>query len=151
MLQNHMLQSLCLVAMEPPYALDADMVRDAKTGVLRCLRPMNEADVDQMVVRGQYIAGEEFGHPVRGYQDEVEVFYKDFKHQPVPPGSSPSTTETFVAMKLFIDNWRWAGVPFYLRTGKRLPKRASEVAIQFRQVPNVLFNNDPTCRSSRPC
>ena len=143
MLQNHMLQTLCLVAMEPPYTLDADMVRDAKTGVLRCLRPIREEDVEQMVVRGQYIAGDEHGHPVRGYQDEVEVFYEDFKHQPVPPGSKPSTTETFVAMKLFIDNWRWAGVPFYLRTGKRLPKRASEVAIQFKPVPSVLFNSDP--------
>ena len=143
MLQNHMLQTLCLVAMEPPYTLEADKVRDAKTGVLSCLRPMSREDIEQMVVRGQYIAGDEHGHPVRGYQDEVENFYKNFKHAEIPPESNPSATETFVAMKLFVDNWRWAGVPFYLRTGKRLPKRASEVAIQFRTVPSVLFNADP--------
>ncbi len=142
MLQNHMLQSLCLVAMEPPYTVEADMVRDAKTGVLRCLRPMRPEDVDDLVVRGQYIHGDDHGHAVRGYQEEVEVFYQRFKQQPIPPESSPSSTETYVAMKLFIDNWRWAGVPFYLRTGKRLPKRTSEVAIQFKQVPNVLFNVD---------
>ena len=143
MLQNHMLQTLCLVAMEPPYTLEADKVRDAKTGVLSCLRPMSRDDIERMVVRGQYIAGDEHGHPVRGYQDEVENFYKNFKHSEIPPESNPSATETYVAMKLFVDNWRWAGVPFYLRTGKRLPKRASEVAIQFRTVPSVLFNADP--------
>jgi glucose-6-phosphate 1-dehydrogenase len=143
MLQNHMLQTLCLVAMEPPYSLEANMVRDAKLGVLKCLRPMSDSDVDDLVVRGQYIAGDDHGHPVQGYQTEIEAYYKDFAKKPIPPESNPSTTETFVAMKVHIDNWRWAGVPFYLRTGKRLPKRASEVAIQFKDVPNVLFNAFP--------
>ena len=142
MVQNHMLQTLCLMAMEPPYSLDADMVRDAKTGVLRCLRPITDAGPRALVVRGQYIAGEEHGHPVPA-TGRVEAFYRDFSRKPIPPTSSPSTTETFVAMKVYIDNWRWAGVPFYLRTGKRLPKRASEVAIQFREVPNILFNAAP--------
>ncbi|CAN5893829.1 glucose-6-phosphate dehydrogenase [soil metagenome] len=143
MVQNHILQTLCLVAMEPPYSLEADMVRDAKIGVLRCLRPMTEAKVPDMVVRGQYIAGDEHGHPVQGYQTEIETYYRDFAQKEIPPESNPSTTETFVAMKLYIDNWRWAGVPFYIRTGKRLPKRASEVAIQFKEVPHVLFNANP--------
>jgi len=142
MVQNHMLQTLCLVAMEPPYTLEPEMVRDAKTGVLHCLRPIRPENVERDVVRAQYIAGDDYGRSVQSYQAEVENFFREFKHKELPPESNPSMTETFFAMRLWIDNWRWAGVPFYLRTGKRLPKRASEVAIQFKAVPNVLFNAD---------
>jgi glucose-6-phosphate 1-dehydrogenase len=142
MLQNHMLQVLCIAAMEPPYSLDADVVRDAKAEVLHCLRPMSAADVKRHVVRGQYIEGEEHGHRVPSYRHEVREFYRQ-RNEPTPPQSVNSTTETFVAMRIYVDNWRWSGVPFYLRTGKRLPKRASEVAIQFKEVPQVLFNAHP--------
>jgi glucose-6-phosphate 1-dehydrogenase len=139
MVQNHMLQVLCLTCMEPPWSLDADVVRDAKIGVLRCLRPLSVEEVHRSVVRAQYIAGDIHGEPVPGYRHEVREFFSS-RNQPVP---SDSTTETFVALRLFIDNWRWAGVPFYLRTGKRLPKRVSEVAIQFKEVPHILFNTNP--------
>ncbi len=142
MVQNHMLQVLCLVAMEPPWSLAPDVVRDAKAGVLHCLRPMSAADVDRNVVRGQYIEGDMHGRRVPGYRKEVRESFAAM-NKPLPPESVNSTTETFVSMKLFIDNWRWSGVPFYLRTGKRLPKRASEVAIQFKDVPQVLFNQNP--------
>jgi glucose-6-phosphate 1-dehydrogenase len=142
MVQNHLLQVLCIVAMEPPYSLDADVVRDAKAEVLHCLRPMTADDVKKSVVRGQYIEGEVHGQRVPDYRYEVREFFKRRK-EPIPPASVNSTTETFVALRLFIDNWRWAGVPFYLRTGKRLPKRSSEVAIQFKDVPQVLFNARP--------
>jgi glucose-6-phosphate 1-dehydrogenase len=139
MVQNHMLQVLCMIGMEPPWSLDPDVVRDAKIGVLRCLRPLTPEDVAKTVVRAQYISGEEHGVPVPGYRHEVREFFTARK-EPVP---TDSTTETFVALRLFIDNWRWAGVPFYLRTGKRLPKRGSEVAIQFKEVPQILFNDRP--------
>ena len=139
MVQNHMLQVLCIAAMEPPYSLDADVVRDAKAGVLHCLRIMSPEDVEKSVVRAQYIAGEVHGQVVPNYQYEINEFYSNQK-KPIPPDS---TTETFVAMRCFVDNWRWAGVPFYLRTGKRMPKRSSEVAIQFKDVPQVLFNSHP--------
>lgn len=139
MLQNHMLQVLCLVAMEPPWSLAPDVVRDAKMGVLRCLRPLQPSEVEKTVVRAQYIAGEVHGREVPSYRHEVREFFAGRK-EAIP---SDSTTETFAALRLFIDNWRWAGVPFYLRTGKRLPKRVSEVAIQFRDVPQVLFNSSP--------
>jgi glucose-6-phosphate 1-dehydrogenase len=142
MVQNHLLQVLCIVAMEPPWSLAPDVVRDAKVGVLNCLRRMSPADVEKNVVRGQYIEGDDHGERVPGYRKEVRESF-EFMKRPLPPESVHSTTETFVALKLFIDNWRWAGVPFYLRTGKRLPKRASEVAIQFRDVPQVLFNDHP--------
>ncbi len=142
MVQNHMLQVLCLVAMEPPWSLAPDVVRDAKSGVLHCLRPMTPADVDRCVVRGQYIEGDVHGRRVPGYRKEVRESFAAMG-KPLPSESVNSTTETFVALKLFIDNWRWSGVPFYLRTGKRLPKRASEVAIQFKDVPQVLFNQNP--------
>lgn len=142
MLQNHMLQVLCMVAMEPPWSLEADVVRDAKAGVLHCLRPMTPADVAKNVVRAQYIEGDDNGERVPGYRKEVRDAFR-FMNRDLPPASVNSTTETFVALRLFIDNWRWAGVPFYLRTGKRLPKRSSEVAIQFKDVPNVLFNANP--------
>jgi glucose-6-phosphate 1-dehydrogenase len=140
MVQNHLLQVLCLTAMEPPWSLGPDVVRDGKIGVLRSLRPLGRADVETAVVRAQYIAGDIHGKDVPGYRREVTDFFAA-RNQPIPPDS---TTDTFVALRLFIDNWRWAGVPFYLRTGKRLPKRASEVAIQFKDVPQILFNADPT-------
>jgi glucose-6-phosphate 1-dehydrogenase len=143
MVQNHILQVLCTVAMEPPYSLEADVVRDAKANVLHCLRPMTRDDVKKNVVRGQYISGDEFGKPVPDYRKEVRLFYSDVLKKQIPSEAMNSTTETFVAIRLFIDNWRWSGVPFYLRTGKRLPKRGSEVAIQFKEVPSVLFNQHP--------
>jgi glucose-6-phosphate 1-dehydrogenase len=130
MVQNHMLQLLTLIAMEPPYSLDADVVRNEKLDVLLSLRPLTGQAVDTNVVRGQYESGFLMGESVPGYLQE----------QGVKPNS---TTETFVALKLFIDNWRWSGVPFFLRTGKRLPKRASEIAVQLKPVPPILFNKDP--------
>jgi glucose-6-phosphate 1-dehydrogenase len=139
MVQNHLLQVVCLTAMEPPYSLDADVIRDAKISVLRCLQPFSPADVEKYVVRAQYIAGESHGVEVPSYRHEVREFFAAQK-KPIP---ADSTTETFVALRLFIDNWRWAGVPWYLRTGKRMPKRASEVAIQFKNVPQILFNAQP--------
>jgi len=148
MVQNHMLQVLCVAAMEPPYSLEPDVVRDGKAGVLHCLRLMTPREVKQNVVRGQYIEGDMYGERVPGYRHEVRQYFeglagKTTPPKPIPPESVNSTTETFVAMRVFIDNWRWSGVPFYLRTGKRLPKRASEVAIQFKDVPQVLFNAHP--------
>ena len=127
MVQNHMLQVLSLTAMEPPVSLAADVVRDAKVNVLRSLRPIEPGDVRKLVVRGQYIAGELDGKRVPGYLQEEGI-------------RETSRTETFVALKAFIDNWRWAGVPFYLRTGKRLPRRASAIFVQFKRVPEILFN-----------
>jgi glucose-6-phosphate 1-dehydrogenase len=143
MLQNHMLQVLCIAAMEPPYSLGPEVVRDAKAEVLYCLRPLASADIKTSVVRGQYIEGDVNGRRVPGYRHEVRKYYEQIARKPIPPQSVNSTTETFVALRLFVDNWRWAGVPFYLRTGKRLPKRGSEVAIQFKDVPQVLFNHHP--------
>ena len=125
MVQNHILQLLCLVAMEPPAKLDADAVRDEKIKVLRALKPIVGDDVALKTVRGQYRAGAVRGDPAPGYLDEI--------------GSASSTTETFVVIKAEIEGWRWAGVPFYLRTGKRLPSRASEVVIQFRAIPHSIF------------
>jgi glucose-6-phosphate 1-dehydrogenase len=125
--------------MEPPFSLGSEVVRDAKMGVLNCLRPLTNTDVESMVVRAQYIAGEIHGEQVPGYRREVGEFFE--RQHKTPPADS--TTESFVAMRVFIDNWRWAGVPFYIRTGKRMAKRASEVAIQFRDVPQILFNAHP--------
>jgi len=123
MVQNHLLQLLALVAMEPPAAPDA--VRDEKVKVLRSLRPITDRDIERNTVRGQYRAGVSEGRSVPGYAEEA--------------GGRESTTETFVALCAHIDNWRWAGVPFYLRTGKRLPLRRSEIVIQFRGVPHSIF------------
>jgi glucose-6-phosphate 1-dehydrogenase len=142
MVQNHMLQVLCVVAMEPPWSLGPEVVRDAKVGVLNCLRPLSPEDVDKYAVRGQYIEGEVQGQRVPGYRKEVRKSFETMGRD-LPRASVNSTTETFVGLKLYVDNWRWAGVPFYLRTGKRLPKRVSEVAIQFKDVPQVLFNTHP--------
>ncbi len=142
MVQNHILQLLCITAMEPPWSLASEVVRDAKVGVLHGLRPLSPQDIDKYVVRGQYIEGEHHGMRVPGYRKEVRESFA-MMNKPLPPTSVNSTTETFVALRLFVDNWRWAGVPFYLRTGKRMPKRASEIAIQFKDVPQVLFNHNP--------
>jgi glucose-6-phosphate 1-dehydrogenase len=130
MVQSHMLQVLCMIGMEPPRSTHPDAVRDSKLDVLRSLKPFEPVDVDRWLVRGQYEQGLVGGQVVPGYRSEENV----------PPDS---TTETFVAVKCFIENWRWAGVPFYLRTGKRLPKRASEIAIQFKRVPRILYNSRP--------
>jgi len=126
MVQNHLLQLLCLVAMEPMVSFEADEIRNKKVDVLHAARPIHCDEVAQCAVRGQYGPGNRDGKKVPGYRTE--------------PGVDPdSQTETFVALKLFIDNWRWQDVPFYLRTGKCLPEKASEISIQFRAVPHQSF------------
>ena len=126
MMQNHLLQILSLVAMEPPPSLAAEDIRNEKVKALKSIRPMTPETVAQQVVRGQYFAGTVNGDNRAGYRQEERV-------------DAGSNVETYAALKLFIDNWRWSGVPFYLRTGKNLPLRASEVRVQFRPTPNVLF------------
>jgi glucose-6-phosphate 1-dehydrogenase len=126
MIQNHVLQLLSLVAMEPPAAFTAAAVRDEKAKLLRSVRQIPRDQVEEFAVRGQYAEGWVSGRKVPAYRAEPKV-------------SLSSTTETYAALKLYIDNWRWADVPFYLRSGKRLPKRVSEISIQFRQVPHLLF------------
>ncbi len=128
MVQNHLLQLLALIAMEPPSSLIADVVRDEKREVIQSMRPLAGVEVDRAVVRGQYTAGiDDHGQPARGYRDEDGV-------------EDRSKTDTYVALKVFIDNWRWAGVPFFLRTGKRMPRRCSEISIHLKDVPPILFN-----------
>ncbi len=129
MVQNHILQLLTLIAMEPPWAMKADVIRDHRQDVLNCLRPITAESIDTSVVRAQYGPGFHNGEDVPGYRREKGV-------------AQDSTTETYVALKVFIDNWRWAGVPIYIRTGKRMPKRVSEIAVQFRSIPPILFNAD---------
>jgi glucose-6-phosphate 1-dehydrogenase len=126
MVQNHLLQVLALVTMEPPVSLEAESIRDEKVKLLKSIRPLTGDDVARQVVRGQYFAGMVNGQAQPGYRQEPKV-------QP------DSNVETYAALKLFVDNWRWSGVPFYLRTGKCLPLGASEVRIQFRPTPHVLF------------
>jgi glucose-6-phosphate 1-dehydrogenase len=127
MVQNHLIQLLCLTAIEPPQAFAADAVRDEKLKVLRSLRPLSGGDVASSVVRGQYAPGAINGSTAKGFADEI---------------GHPTRTETFVALKTQIENWRWAGVPFYLRTGKRLPQRVSEIVVQFRAIPHSIFGRD---------
>lgn len=124
MVQNHMLQLLAIIAMEPPSSVSSTAVRDEKVKLLRSLRRMTAEDVKAHSVKGQYTSGAVNGGAVAGYADEL---------------GNPSNTETFVALKAYIDNWRWKGVPFYLRTGKRMPERKSEVLIQFKPVPHNIF------------
>jgi glucose-6-phosphate 1-dehydrogenase len=124
MVQNHMLQLLALVAMEPPTNFDSTAVRDEKVKVLRALRPISAAEAEALTVTGQYTRGAINGEPVPGYAEEI---------------GHESQTETFVALKMHIDNWRWKGVPFYLRTGKRMPERDTEIFIQFKDVPYSIF------------
>ncbi len=129
-------QLLCLVAMEPPTRLEADAVRDEKLKVLRALRPIAPDEVSIRSVRGQYRAGAIDGDPAPGYLQEI--------------GAEASMTETFVVLKAEIEGWRWAGVPFYLRTGKRLPQRASEIVIQFRAIPHSIFSLDAGSITAQP-
>jgi len=130
MVQNHLLQLLCLVAMEPPAAFSADAIRDEKLKVLRALKPIDASNAAQLTVRGQYRAGAANGQSAPGYIDEL---------------GHASDTETFVAIKAEVANWRWAGVPFYLRTGKRMPERLSEIVVTFRSVPHSIF--EPSAHS----
>jgi glucose-6-phosphate 1-dehydrogenase len=128
MVQSHMLQLLTLTAMEPPVALDANAVRDEKVKVLRAVEPFTPERMQSDIVRGQYGSGWIAGAEVRAYRSEEGV-------------AADSNTETYVALKMLVDNWRWAGVPFYLRTGKRLPKRETEIAITFKRAPLALFQS----------
>jgi len=129
MLQNHMFQLLCLIAMEPPASLRADAIRDEKVKVLHALRALKDEDAPEATVRAQYSPGVVDGKQVPGYTEEEGV-------------AAESRTETYVAARMFIDNWRWGGVPFYLRAGKRMPSRVTEVALQFRDVPHELFGRE---------
>lgn len=126
MVQNHLIQLLSLIAMEPPVSLEADAIRSEKVKVLEALRPIQDKDMASKVIRGQYTAGFVSGQKTKGYREEDNVDHN-------------SSRETFVAMEVMVDNWRWAGVPFYLRSGKRLPKKTTEIAIVFQHVPNILF------------
>lgn len=128
MMQNHLLQLVSLTAMEPPIAFDAKAVRDQKVNLLQAIRPMQPEEVPDYVVRAQYGAGTAATRPVPAYLDENGV-------------ACDSTTETYVAWRLEIDNWRWQGVPFYLRTGKALPRKASEISVTFRRAPHLLFDS----------
>jgi glucose-6-phosphate 1-dehydrogenase len=131
MVQNHLLQLLCLIAMEPPVTFDASPVHDEKSKVLRAIHPIDPRRVDEVAVRGQYGPGYVNGRPVLGYRQEKGV-------------AADSVTETYVALRLLVDNWRWAGVPFYLRTGKRLPATVSEIAVTFHRTPHMIFRRDPS-------
>jgi glucose-6-phosphate 1-dehydrogenase len=139
MVQNHMFQFLCLMAMEPPVAFEAEAVRDEKLKVLRSLRPLpsDPAALGKLVVRGQYGPGAVAGQPQIGYRQETGV-------------APQSSVETYVAMRLFIDNWRWAGVPFYLRAGKALPRRVTEIAIHFKSAPHAIFPRSASNLASDP-
>lgn len=126
--QNHMMQILSLIAMEPPTSLSADSIRDEKVKVIEAMRPFTAKDLQEFVVRGQYGPGFIQGGAVPGYRDEQNV-------------AKDSVVETYVAMRLFVDNWRWAGVPFYVRAGKRLLRRTTEIAITFKQAPGILYGS----------
>lgn len=130
MVANHLLQLVTLTAMEPPVVFDADSVREEKVKVLRSMRPMTVEEVELRTVRGQYGPGTIGGTPVPGYRDEPGV-------------GENSTTETFAAVEFYVDNWRWAGVPFYVRTGKRLGRSTTEVALHFKRTPQALFAHTP--------
>jgi glucose-6-phosphate 1-dehydrogenase len=129
MVQNHLLQLLCLVGMEPPTDLGADSIRDEKVKVVRSLRRFKEEEVGASVIRGQYVAGAINGKPVAAYREEKGV-------------DPNSQTETFVALRMLVDNWRWADVPIYVRVGKRLPKSGTEISVHFKKAPQVLFNRE---------
>lgn len=129
--QNHMMQVLSLVAMEPPTSMLAGAIHDEKVKVMESLRPFPLKDIDKYIVRGQYSQGYINGKPAVGYREEDNV-------------APDSIVETYAAMELFIDNWRWAGIPFYLRAGKRLPKRSTEISIVFKNAPGFLFADNPS-------
>jgi glucose-6-phosphate 1-dehydrogenase len=131
MVQNHIMQVLCLTAMEPPVAFDADAIRDEKVKVMHAIPPLTAEQVAQNTVRGQYTAGVAGGVQIPDYKQEKGV-------------APNSTTETYAALKLFVENWRWADVPFYIRTGKALPARSTEVTIQFKRVPHQLYKPSET-------
>ncbi len=130
MVPNHMFQLLSMLAMEPPNSFDADAVRTEKAKVIEAIHPMTADDVERNVVRGQYVAGRMKDGDVQGYTQEPDV-------------APDSTVETYVALRLMIDNWRWAGVPFYLRTGKRMASRKTEIAVYFKQAPFAMFRDTP--------
>jgi len=136
MVQSHLLQLLCIVAMEPPASISADVVRDEKLKILRSLRPIRDHGVLAKTVRGQYRAGAIEGRPVPGYLEEEDV-------------APDSRTETFVAIKAEIDNWRWAGVPFFLRTGKRMQEKLAEIVINFREPPLAMFQTPAASSANR--
>jgi glucose-6-phosphate 1-dehydrogenase len=129
MLQNHLMQMVALTAMEPPSSMDSDSIRNEMVKVFQSLRPIEEDEVEKFVIRGQYTASKVRGESITAYRDERGV-------------TSDSRTETYVAMKFFIDNWRWGDVPFYIRTGKRLPTRVTEIVIHFKPTPHYLFMHD---------
>ena len=137
MVQNHLMQLLCLVAMEPPNSLEAESIRDEKVKIVKALRPIDASSVKDHVVRGQYSQGVIDGEPVPGYFDEE--------------GSEAqgSDTETFVAIKAHVDNWRWSGVPFYLRTGKRMPDKVTEIIIQYKALPHHIFGEGESAEPNR--
>jgi glucose-6-phosphate 1-dehydrogenase len=128
MIQNHLFQLLALVAMEPPISFDGDAIRDQKVRVLQAIKPMDDEEIIRNSVRGQYGSGFVEGTPVPGYREE-------------PSEGRDSATETFAALKLNVENWRWADVPFYLRAGKRMARRDTEIVIQFRRAPILLFRS----------
>ena len=136
MVQNHLLQLLSIVAMEPPASMDSDAVRDEKLKVLRSLSPFTLADVSQNTVRGQYKAGASGGQPVVGYLEEADI----------PPDSN---TETFVALRTQVNTWRWAHIPFFLRTGKRMAEKRSEIVINFSEIPHSIFSNNTVMQPNR--
>ena len=131
MVQNHMMQLMCLIAMEPPSSLDQDAIRDEKLKVLRALKPIGDGEVKANTVRGRYTAGAIKGEAVTGYADELDAVSETVEDH---------GAETFVALKMEVDNWRWSGVPFYLRTGKRLKTKHSEIVVQFQEVPHSIFS-----------
>jgi glucose-6-phosphate 1-dehydrogenase len=135
MVQNHMMQLLSLVAMEPPVAMEARAIRDEKVKVLRAIQPLVGDDGCAACVRGQYGPGSFAGKRIAGYREEEQI-------------APDSNTETYVALRLYVDTWRWSGVPFFLRTGKRLAKRVTEVAIQFRHPPMAMFREAETSAGS---
>jgi len=137
MVQNHLMQLLCLVAMEPPNSLEAESIRDEKVKIVKALRVIDDNNVKDHVVRGQYSQGVIDGDTVPGYLDEEGC------------QNPESDTETFVAIKAFVDNWRWSGVPFYLRTGKRMPEKVTEIIIQYKALPHHIFGEGESAEPNR--
>ena len=137
MVQNHLLQLLSMVAMEPPNKVEADEIRAEKVKLLRAMTPINQGNVADQAVRGQYSAGSISGDPVVGYMEEEGA------------AEDSSNTETFVALKVFVDNWRWAGVPFYLRTGKRMKEKVTQIVITYKENPHAIFSDDDSEANNR--
>jgi len=137
MVQNHLLQLLCMVAMEPPNKVEADEIRAEKVKLLKAMTPINHSNVNNQAVRGQYAAGTIAKQPVVGYMEEEGS------------AADSSSTETFVALKVFVDNWRWAGVPFYLRTGKRMKDKVTQIVITYKDNPHAIFSDDDSEANNR--